>query len=768
MPDLGEDTPYRVIRLLGKGSIADVFLAEERSTGGKVVLKVLRMPLSQTELETFLQHVQALSRILHPYLLRILNYGSTAQKPFLVTEHAPQGSLRQRILPGTRLTPDLVLSYVKQVADALHHLHQQHMLHLNLKPENLLLGQSGAILLSDAGLLAALPGAHTQFSADLAGSASYLAPEQIQGTATEASDQYALGCMVYEWLSGTPPFSGSFAEVVKQQLLTQPPLLRTRVPELSPLLEQIVAIALAKNPADRFATIQAFARAFENACYDTTASPTAGTSASNSPPLAQQAASSGSAQSAQHIAADKEGTRLIQPAASSKVVEQGADDKGTAQSGQQPAVSQKPAVPAQQAVSGKISMLFTCPGCGRPTPHSAGTSCPACGYPLDPAQERAMLDTVLRDLQPLAYTGGAFLPIASLAQLSDVSMTALRRVANNGGAHVSVSWLIQHYQNRMQALRAQRTAPTALAPGASSLKSPGAPATQTAARQRNASASKQPQAASTPAAANFTQQQPSASAPTSHPGFIPAPPSERPLPLPRVPRPGPVTALRPLIESPAGLMVALGTFLLLIAILVLPFAFPGEPLSLLITFGAQVFFAFMTVATHRSARFREFAGIYAGFFALTVPLLALDAFQSDLTTDIPLLIGLAALYATITYGAFAVTQRFSPFSVLSLTALFVADITLMPAITGSQQWTAGSLLCLALLLLPALSRHEHAPHLPLERLFETSWDVLRRACATFSWLVAGATACLYIPLTISSILSSLSYSTQSSVDFVQE
>ena len=200
-PDLGEDIPYRLIRGLGKGSIADVFLAEERSTGGKVVVKILRVPLSQAELEAFLRYVQALSQVLHPHLLRILNYGSTAQRPFLVTEYAPQGSLRQRVLPGTRLKPELVLSYVKQVADALHHLHQQHILHLSLKPENLLIGQSGAILLSDAGLLAALPGAHTQFSADLAKSSLYLAPEQIRGAATAASDQYALGCVVYEWLS---------------------------------------------------------------------------------------------------------------------------------------------------------------------------------------------------------------------------------------------------------------------------------------------------------------------------------------------------------------------------------------------------------------------------------------------------------------------------------------------------------------------------------------------------------------------------------------
>src|SRR5579883_2052351 len=160
IPDLGDNTPYRLIHKLGKGSIADVYLAEERSTGRKVALKMLRAPLSQAELETFLRHVQALSQVLHPHLLRILNYGSMAQRAFLVTEYAPQGSLRQRILPGTRLAPEVVLSYVKQVADALHHLHQQRMLHLNLKPENLLVGPRGALLLSDAGLLAALPGAH--------------------------------------------------------------------------------------------------------------------------------------------------------------------------------------------------------------------------------------------------------------------------------------------------------------------------------------------------------------------------------------------------------------------------------------------------------------------------------------------------------------------------------------------------------------------------------------------------------------------------------
>lgn len=99
-------------------------------------------------------------------------------------------------------------------------------------------------------------------------SALYMAPEQILGTPQKASDQYALAVMVHEWLSGVPPFTGSVGEVLTQHVETPPPSLRDKLPHLSPLIEEVVMIALAKEPTQRFSTITSFATAFEQASFD--------------------------------------------------------------------------------------------------------------------------------------------------------------------------------------------------------------------------------------------------------------------------------------------------------------------------------------------------------------------------------------------------------------------------------------------------------------------------------------------------------------------
>src|SRR6266852_1951612 len=93
-----------------------------------------------------------------------------------------------------------------------------------------------------------------------------MAPEQIQGRPRPASDQYALGIVVYEWLCGSRPFQGSFTEIATQQVLTPPPPLYEKLPGISPAIEQVVMRALAKNPHQRFASVQEFASAFVQAC----------------------------------------------------------------------------------------------------------------------------------------------------------------------------------------------------------------------------------------------------------------------------------------------------------------------------------------------------------------------------------------------------------------------------------------------------------------------------------------------------------------------
>ncbi len=161
---------------------------------------------------------------------------------------------------------ETVVNYTKQVAEALQYAHEKKLIHRDIKPENLLLGENHQVLLSDFGIALITQSTRFQNTQETIGTAAYMAPEQLQGKPRRASDQYALGIVVYEWLCGDRPFHGSFTEIYSQHMFTPPPSLDEKLPELPPAIEEVVLIALAKDPKERFATIQAFATALEKAC----------------------------------------------------------------------------------------------------------------------------------------------------------------------------------------------------------------------------------------------------------------------------------------------------------------------------------------------------------------------------------------------------------------------------------------------------------------------------------------------------------------------
>ncbi|EFH82766.1 serine/threonine-protein kinase [Ktedonobacter racemifer] len=146
--------------------------------------------------------------------------------------------------------------------------HDRKVIHRDIKPENILLDEHGNILLSDFGIALIAQSSRYQSTKEMAGTMAYSAPEQIQGKPRAASDQYALGIVVYEWLSGDRPFHGSFPELVGQHLTVPPPSLREKVPLLSRDLDHMVLTALAKQPEERFASVSAFATALEQASQD--------------------------------------------------------------------------------------------------------------------------------------------------------------------------------------------------------------------------------------------------------------------------------------------------------------------------------------------------------------------------------------------------------------------------------------------------------------------------------------------------------------------
>lgn len=256
---------YRLIRTLGQGGFADVYLGEHIYLNTLAAIKVLQMRLTDEDKQSFLEEARTIAHMKHPSIVRILEYDVVDGIPFLVMEYASNGTLRQCHPKGTVVPPATIVTYLKQVAAALQYAHDRKLIHRDVKPENMLLSNKNAVLLSDFGLAVIVQSSRDRLQT-VAGTVTYMAPEQLQGKASPASDQYALGAVVYEWLSGERLFSGSFIEVATQHVLVPPPSLCDKLPELPAAIDQVIQKSLAKNPEQRFASVLEFARAFDQVC----------------------------------------------------------------------------------------------------------------------------------------------------------------------------------------------------------------------------------------------------------------------------------------------------------------------------------------------------------------------------------------------------------------------------------------------------------------------------------------------------------------------
>lgn len=261
---------YKIIRLIEHGGLADVYLGEHKYLETQVAIKLSKYQLEKEVIEMFSREAKFLTRLRHSHIVQMLDFGVEKGGPFLVMDYVPNGTLRERYPIGTVLPYLKVLEYVQQIADALQYMHNNGIIHRDVNPTNMLIGEQDGILLSGFGLAMDI-----QYPSpyESAGTIAYMAPEQLEGHASAASDQYALGVVVYEWLCGSRPFEGPATQVVYQHHFTGPPSLREKVPNIPPEVEQVVFKSLEKDPARRFASIQAFARAFEQACQSSLTQP---------------------------------------------------------------------------------------------------------------------------------------------------------------------------------------------------------------------------------------------------------------------------------------------------------------------------------------------------------------------------------------------------------------------------------------------------------------------------------------------------------------
>jgi serine/threonine protein kinase len=276
---------YRLHRLLGRGSFADVYLGEHLYLQSSAAIKILQRTLDEEEEQLFLAEAQTLARLAHPNIIRVREFAIERSIPYLVMDYAAGGTLRRCYPKGTCLSLQQTATIIKQIAAALQYAHNAGIVHRDVKPENVLQG-ADQVLLSDFGISITTPPLSATTSQSWAGTVPYMAPEQFLGQAVFASDQYALAIMAYEWLCGERPFEGSQTTLAYQHVHVAPPRLREKDPSLPEAVQAVIEKALSKHPEQRYVSILTFARALELACRgeaSDTISPYSGTVSADEP-----------------------------------------------------------------------------------------------------------------------------------------------------------------------------------------------------------------------------------------------------------------------------------------------------------------------------------------------------------------------------------------------------------------------------------------------------------------------------------------------------
>ena len=264
---------YRVDREISRGGMATVYLAHDLRHDRQVALKLLVPQLAaQLSDERFQREIRVIAGLSHPHILPLLDSGrldaaagSSADQPWFVMPFVAGESLRTRLDREPQLPMETAARIMHEVAGALDFAHAHGVVHRDIKPENILLFESRAMV-ADFGIARALGAEAERMTATgmIVGTPTYMSPEQAAGDTLldGRSDQYALACVLYEMLTGAPPFSGATAQaLIARHALDTPSPVRTIRPEVSADVDVVLRRAMAKSPADRYATTTAFARA---------------------------------------------------------------------------------------------------------------------------------------------------------------------------------------------------------------------------------------------------------------------------------------------------------------------------------------------------------------------------------------------------------------------------------------------------------------------------------------------------------------------------
>ena len=249
---LGE---FEIGRELGRGGMAAVFLAHEIALDRQVAIKVMApgLLLGEGMVERFRHEAITIAHLHHPNIVSVYSVRQAEGLHYFVMRYVPGRSLEQVIQAAGRLSLPTVRSLIHQVGSALQYAHRSQVIHRDIKPANILIDSEGNAVVTDFGIAkAAARPSHTLTGA-LVGTPAYMSPEQCSGTeVSEASDQYALGAVAYELVTGAPPFAGSTLTVMQAHVERTPPPIRALRADCPPEVEAAILRMLAKDPAERW------------------------------------------------------------------------------------------------------------------------------------------------------------------------------------------------------------------------------------------------------------------------------------------------------------------------------------------------------------------------------------------------------------------------------------------------------------------------------------------------------------------------------------
>ena len=253
---------YQLGQMIGTGGMADVYIAQDQRLSREVAIKILRSDLAKDPafVSRFRKEAKAAAGLNHPAIVAVYDSGEEPA-PYIVMELVSGHTLRELIHQGERLPLNRALEIAEGILAGLEYSHERHIIHRDIKPANVMITDNGDVKVMDFGIARAMDdlGATLTSTWNVVGTAQYLSPEQAVGDPADSrSEIYSTGCLLFELLTGQPPFTGETpVSIAYQHASSTAPLVRTLKADLPEGIETVLAVALSKKPEDRYQSAQA-------------------------------------------------------------------------------------------------------------------------------------------------------------------------------------------------------------------------------------------------------------------------------------------------------------------------------------------------------------------------------------------------------------------------------------------------------------------------------------------------------------------------------